>query len=152
MNLKGRLRMIAHKLSEDRRVGYTTMTAKIAKELGAVMLCFNFDDARRVEKSYDVPTKSIDVNLEGVRGPVVIDHFAVTTLLQRAANKIEELEALVWLPKILPDDPDVTYKEYSFEKLNENQLLKMELERKDNEILALRAQNVMLLSKLEKNK
>lgn len=92
MNLKARLQSIAHLLTKDRQVGYTTLTAKTAKELGATMLTHSFAEARRIERNYGVPAKSVDVNQVGSSDFFVIDQFAVANLLNRAAARIEELE------------------------------------------------------------
>lgn len=92
MNLKTRLESIAHLLTKDRMVGYTTLAAKAAKELGATMIAHNFAHARQIERNYGVPAKSVDMNLTGRNDFFIIDHFAVSTLLNRAASKIDELE------------------------------------------------------------
>lgn len=92
MNLRSRLESVALLLSKDRMVGYTTLAAKAAKELGATMLAHNFAHARQIERSYGVKAKSIDQNLMGTNDFYIIDHYAVATLLNRAATKIANLE------------------------------------------------------------
>lgn len=92
MNLKNRLRHLALKSGELRMYGKTTSLAKITKELGGILLTANIEEAKRIGRAHNVPTKSIDVNLESVSGPFIMDHYALESLLLRTANKIESLE------------------------------------------------------------
>lgn len=92
MNLSDRLRSLAHLLSKNRYVGYTTLNAKNAIETGGIVITHNFDHAREIERQFKVVAKSADVNLEGQSGPFWMDHFAVASLFNRAANKIEMVQ------------------------------------------------------------
>ena len=95
MNLKDRLRHLAYKSQHDRQFGRTTMVARLVKECNGIMLAHNHDYARDLQRKFGVVSKSIDLNLEGFSGPFFFDHFAIETLLLRAANKIEELEGQI---------------------------------------------------------
>jgi hypothetical protein len=92
VNLKERLRHLAFTSAKDRQFGRTTLVAKLVKETDGVMLAHNHDYARDLQRKFGVTAKSIDLNLEGFNGPFFFDHFAIETLLFRAANKIEEVE------------------------------------------------------------
>jgi hypothetical protein len=92
VNLKERLRHLAFTSANDRRFGRTTLVAKLVKEADGVMLAHNHDYARDLQRKFGVTAKSIDLNLQGINGPFFFDHFAIETLLLRAANKIEEVE------------------------------------------------------------
>lgn len=92
MNLKDRLNHIAHMLGASRRYGKTTLIAKACKDVDGILLCASHDQARAIRREHEVHTESIDKNLQGLRGPFFIDHFAVERLLQRASDKIENLE------------------------------------------------------------
>ena len=92
MNLRKRLEHIAHMLGSARRYGKTTVTAKACKELDGVLLCASHEHATRVKREHGVTTASIDKELNGIRGPFFIDHYALERLLHRASNKIKELE------------------------------------------------------------
>lgn len=92
MNLKDRLRHLAAKSSETRMYGKTTLLAKVAKELGGMILGANHTHARLLSRTFGVPAKSVDLNLEGFSGPFIFDHFALESLFERAADKIEALE------------------------------------------------------------
>lgn len=93
MNLKTRLRHLADKLSNPRAYGKTTMLAKITQELGGILLTHNTDEATRVQRAYrGLVAKSMDINLDGFSGPFFLDNQAAFRLLNRAADKIEQLE------------------------------------------------------------
>ena len=98
MKLSKRLRHLADKLTnEDRGMGKTSLIAKAAKDLNGVILCHNFEFAKTVGHEHDVVAKSIEVNLDtkDLMGPYFIDHHAVAVLFEKAANRIEELEAQI---------------------------------------------------------
>jgi hypothetical protein len=92
MNLKKRLEHIAGALDFNRRYGKTSLIAKACRDLNGIMLAATFDQAKNIARSHDVEAKSIEMNLDGYRGPFFIDHHAASVLLQKAANKISELE------------------------------------------------------------
>lgn len=92
MNLKNRLRHLAAKSSEVRMYGKTTLLARIASELQAVFLTADIESAKEIKRKFKLSTRSIDTNLDGVSGPFIFDHYAVERLLERAADKIEQLE------------------------------------------------------------
>jgi len=93
MNVKKRLEHVAYALLNPRRVGTTTTLAKAAMELDAVFLTHDFKQAKDIENQFKgLTAKSSQVNLEGIRGPFIIDHYANAQLLLSAARKIEELE------------------------------------------------------------
>jgi hypothetical protein len=92
MNIKKRLIHLAQMSGKDRRLGRTTMLMKAAKELDAIVLAASLDHADLLKREHGVVAKSMEVNLEGFSGPFIFDHFAIETILIKAANKIEELE------------------------------------------------------------
>lgn len=92
MNLKKRLRHIASLSDGFRGIGRTTYNAKLAKENGGVVIAATFDQAKYIERTHGVATKSMEMNLEGYSGPFFVDHNAMDILLRKAADKIEKLE------------------------------------------------------------
>lgn len=92
MNVKGRLEHIAIALGAGRRLGKTTLIAKACKDLDGVLLGANVEHAKHLERQYQLKCKSIKTNLQGIRGPFFIDHYATEELLYSAVRKIEELE------------------------------------------------------------
>jgi hypothetical protein len=92
MNIKNKLNHISIALGSARRMGKTTLIAKACKDLDGIMLGANHQHAKMLEYEHGVTAKSIDMNLQGFRGPFFIDHYAMERLLQRAVSKIEALE------------------------------------------------------------
>lgn len=92
MNLKYRLLHLVNFSSRDRRTGRTTLIAKAAKEVGGIVLAATHRHAKDIERTYGVPSKSYQLNLEGFSGPVFFDHFAIESILVRAHDKIESKE------------------------------------------------------------
>ena len=92
MNIKGRLVSLAMASNASRKAGKTTMIARAAKETGGTVLAANFEEARYIEKTFDVPARSVEINLEGFSGPFYFDNHAIEVLLLKAARKIEVLE------------------------------------------------------------
>lgn len=94
MNIKKRLEHLAAKLVEVRHTGSTRATAKAAFETGGVVLGANIDHANRIRDldGLDVTARSMETNLDGLRGPFFMDHYAISQMFIKAANKIEELE------------------------------------------------------------
>ena len=93
MNIKNRLRHLADLSAKDRGMGRTTLSARAAKEIGGIVIANSHSEARQITKSHGVLAKSYEMNLEGYSGPFILDHHTVETLLRKAANKIESLEA-----------------------------------------------------------
>lgn len=92
MNLLKRLRHIAEKLDQPRQYGKTTLLAKAAKEIDAVLLVATSDEATHIQRTHGITSKMVDLNLENLSGPFLIDNHAVVRLFKRAADKIEDLE------------------------------------------------------------
>lgn len=92
MNIKKRLQHISIALNSARQYGKTTVMAKATKELGGILLCANFDDAKRIKHAHNVETKSYETNLDGINGPFFIDNYAISLLLESAVRKIDSLE------------------------------------------------------------
>jgi hypothetical protein len=92
MNIKGRLEHIAHISMKDRAMGRTTMIAKAAEATGGIVIARTHDQAKWIERTYKVPARSMELNLDGFSGPFFLDHHATEALLLKAANKIEEVE------------------------------------------------------------
>jgi peptidoglycan hydrolase CwlO-like protein len=119
MNLKGQLEHIAHFLGATRRYGKTTLTARACKDVDGVYLCANHAQARLVKREHGVHAESIEKNLQGYRGPFFIDHFAVESLLSRAAKKIDDSDK-----KIDELNMTVSNKDYEIESL-QNRILEL---------------------------
>lgn len=92
MNIKNRLRHIAEASAHGRRLGKTTVIAKAAKELDGLLLGANHKHALDLKHDHGIEARSMEMNLHGFRGPFFLDHYALETLLFKAANKIETLE------------------------------------------------------------
>lgn len=92
MNIKKRLRHLAEYTGRDRQFGRTTLLAKLVKDTNGVLLTHNTDFATQLQRKFGITAKSMEINLEGLTGPFFFDHFALETVLLKAANKIEELE------------------------------------------------------------
>lgn len=92
MNLKDRLEHLAIASGDPRQYGKTTLLCKVAKELDAVVIAANFDHVNHLQRTHKVVAKSIDTNMQGLKGPFLFDHFAIETLLFRAANHIDKVE------------------------------------------------------------
>lgn len=92
MNIKKRLRHLAEYTGRERQFGRTTLLARLVKETNGVLLTHNTDFATQLQRKFGITAKSMEVNLEGLTGPFFFDHFALETMLLKAANKIEELE------------------------------------------------------------
>lgn len=92
MNIKKRLIHLAEYSGKDRRLGRTPLLMKVAKDLDAVVIAANVDQAKMLERQFGVVAKSVEINLEGLSGPFIFDHFAVETMFLKAANKIEVVE------------------------------------------------------------
>lgn len=92
MNLKKRLEHIAHMSGKDRHTGKTMMIARAAEQTGGIVIARSMDEAKWIEKIYRIPSRSMDINLEGFNGPFFLDHHATEGLLFSAANKINVLE------------------------------------------------------------
>ena len=92
MNLKKRLRHLAQASAAGRMFGKTTTLAKATKELGGVMLTHTHKQALDIKHKFGVEARSMEVNLDGLMGPFIFDHYAIESLLENAANKIEALE------------------------------------------------------------
>jgi len=103
MNLKKRLEHIANLSAKDRETGRTTMIAKAAEATGGMVITRSLDEAKRIEREFKVPARSMEINLEGFSGPFFLDHRATEILLLRAADKIDELEKKL---KVLSDYVD----------------------------------------------
>ena len=81
MNLKDRLEHLAIASGDPRQYGKTTLLCKVAKELDAVVIAANFDHVNHLQRTHKVVAKSIDTNMQGLKGPFLFDHFAIETLL-----------------------------------------------------------------------
>lgn len=92
MNLKKRLRHLASKADVPRDYGKTDVIAKACKELDGIFLCDLGVHAKDIEKRFGIVAKSMDTNLDQLRGPFFFDHRAIRKLLNRAADKIESME------------------------------------------------------------
>lgn len=92
MNVKKRLEHIAIKLIEPRRMGTTTALVKAAKDIDAIVLAANIEHAKQINHQFDIVSKSISTNLDGLCGPFILDHYATSELLMSAVRKIEQLE------------------------------------------------------------
>lgn len=100
MNVKKRLEHIARVLVSPIGHGVTAALINAAKQLDAIFLTHNLGTATDLQrKEKDLTVKSIDVNLMGLSGPFIIDHYAVSQLLLSAARKIEELEKEIQINK-----------------------------------------------------
>lgn len=93
MNIKNRLRHLAHTMSKDRATGRTLRLMKADKDIGAIFITHNHESALNAQRTdKGLIARSMETNLEGYSGPFIIDHFAVESMFVKAANKIEELE------------------------------------------------------------
>lgn len=92
MNIKDRLNHLAAVLVKDRMMGRTTLNARMAKESGGMVIAADIKEAKRIERSFGVPARSMETNLDGYSAPFFMDHFATSRMMQKAANKIELLE------------------------------------------------------------
>lgn len=95
MNLKSRLRHLAEKLGEPRQYGKTTLLAKAAKEIDAVLLVYKPDEATHIQRHHNIVSKTVDINLTDLAGPFLIDNHAVSRMFIRAADQIDTLETEV---------------------------------------------------------
>lgn len=94
MNIRDRLIHLAHKVSlNDRQTGRTTLLAKACKDMNGVYICHNFEFAKKVKHDHTgLVTKSMEVNLDGLMGPFIMDHAAVGEMFLKAASSISQKE------------------------------------------------------------
>ena len=93
MNIRKRLEHLATLSGKDRHTGRTARACRDAIEMQGILIAANLAQVKLLEKMAPcVVAKSMEVNLDGYSGPFVFDHFAVETLLMKAANKIAALE------------------------------------------------------------
>ena len=105
MNLKKRLRHLAQLNQVD--VQNQTEDTKlmsvigIVKDNGGLFITTSIKEAQHIERTFGIPARSYDVNLEGYAGPFYFDPRAIEDVLHKAANKIELLEQQI---KEMQDD------------------------------------------------
>lgn len=92
MNIKNRLSHLAQISSRDRGLGKTTMLAKMTKEMGGIFLTHTTQQATEMKRQFGVDARSMEVNLHGLMGPFIFDHYAIEVLLMKAHNKIQSVE------------------------------------------------------------
>lgn len=92
MNVKDRLRHLAHMSAKDTRLGRTEGLCVVAKHVNGVVVTSSHEHATALQRKYGVTARSYDMNLEGFHGPFFFDHGALEEILKKAANKIESLE------------------------------------------------------------
>ena len=92
MNIRDRLQHIALALVNDRQTGSTSATVRAAKDTYGTVLAANFDQVKYLKKRFNIEARSMETNLQGISGPFFMDHYAISQLLLKAANKIESQE------------------------------------------------------------
>jgi len=93
MNIAKRLRHLSEKLDGNRAYGKTTMLAKAAQELGAILLVASTGEATHLQRKFrGLTSKTFEINLEGFTGPFMIDNHAASVMFLKAADKIDALE------------------------------------------------------------
>ena len=92
MNLRKRLQHLAHISTKDRQTGRTAATCRAAIDIGGIVIAASFEHAKYLTKEFGVIAKSMDINMDGFSGPFLFDHFAVEQLLERAAQKIKDVD------------------------------------------------------------
>lgn len=93
MNLKDRLRHLAVILPRDSDFSIVAAVCKLARESHGVVITDSFATATHLQRKHGVVAKSYEINLEDLPGPFYVDPYAIKEILEKAANKIESLEA-----------------------------------------------------------
>lgn len=105
MNLKDRLRHLASVVPRDSDFSIIGAICKLAKDSHGMVITDSFATANHLRRKYGVVVKSYEVNLEGEPGPFYVDPFALKEILEKAANKIESLEADLVLEQLKNKEP-----------------------------------------------
>lgn len=100
MNIRKRLEHLLFLSAKDRGMGRTTMIAKAAEATGGMVLAANHDQAKMIEREFKVPTRSVEMNLDGFSGPFFFDHNATEMLLAKAMRKIDNLQETIYLQEL----------------------------------------------------
>lgn len=106
MNLKNRLRHISQCNAGNKTFGRTKATCMAALAADGVVITHTHEFATYLKRKYGVFAKSYEVNMDGLRGPFFVDHTALEEILNKAANKIEALEAEIRALKGEEDPPE----------------------------------------------
>ena len=100
MNMKERLRHVAKNISGKDWLINRAAICQAAKESGGTVLTASIEEAIHLQKSYGVPARYVESNLDDYHGPFFIDPWALESMLNKGALKIESLEVDVELLKL----------------------------------------------------
>jgi hypothetical protein len=87
------IRDLSHISMSGRQSGKTTAMAKAAKEIGAILLCHNDQEAKRVAKEFGCKTKAITARLRGLDSPFLVDTHAVGQYAYEMERRVQALES-----------------------------------------------------------